>query len=386
MLQYYKSEVIYEYNIQMNNEFKVIKKSTMQVNSVPDWGHSTEISFEGTDPAEFEINAKFLNQALEFNQDKIFTKSKLVGSRHGSLLSVSDKSRWRLDLIGQSYQLMTNRRHSPPKVIEELINIFTDSLFTQNTRKPDFEDKDNGSEIFSNNGNMMLAIRNLHLPFYSFTEHDVKDDDEKVIGSFKDNVITELFIPDITFHPIALIRNLFLATINKSYVELDNPLVSIEMDLLCDSQGNKISFEDMEQDEFIDSDIDILKTIENAISKLDLAHSFHGKLRRTRKGEELVNPLDKELEKLRGDWGSPENFIQATHLRQFYNRNGLLFQLSQEDIKEIISHFECLCHLGFKSGSILKYSMSNLTSAKAALEKESEEYPSVFDEKKPSVE
>lgn len=370
----------------MSNEFKVIKKSTMQVNSVPDWGHSSEISFDGTDPDEFEINAKFLSQALEFNQEKIFTKSKLIGSRHGSLLSVSDKSRWRLDLIGKSYQFMTNKRHTPPKVIEELINIFTASMFTQNTKKPDSIDEDNRSDIYSRGGNIMLAIRNLHLPFYSFTDHDVKDDNGKVIGSFKDNAITELFIPDITFHPIALIRNLFLASINKSYIELDNPLERIEMELLCDSKGNKISFEDIKQNEFINSDIDILKTIEYGISKLDLVHDFDKKVKRAEKGEELDNPLDQELKKIRGDWGSPENFIQATHLRQFYNRNGLLLQLSKEDIKEIISHFECLCNLASKSGSILKYRMSDLTSAKAALAKESENYSSSYDEDKPSVE
>ena len=59
-----------------------------------------------------------LDKILSFNQDSIFNKSKIVGSRHGSLLSVTDKSRWTLDLINRSHEILYDKKMSPPKVIE----------------------------------------------------------------------------------------------------------------------------------------------------------------------------------------------------------------------------------------------------------------------------
>jgi hypothetical protein len=373
----------------MNNKFKVINKSTMRVDSVPDWGHSSEISFEGTDPEKFEVDTRILEKVLSFNQDKIFNQSKLAGSRHGSLLSVTDKSRWTLDLIGKAHEGIFGTKLSPPKVIEAFVNFFTNPMFSKYSFQLQVTEEEKLAQR-----NVIYPIRFLMLPFYSFSEYDIKDDNEEVIEIDKTNEIAELFIPDITFHPISLVRNIFLCIIKKSYVDFQNPLTRDEIELICDANGERILVEEMLDDELANTEIDITKTIENCMLKLEQSKRLIGGIAslerdaildvEQKKDGALYNSEDNK--KREGGWGSPKPRIAISRARQFINRNGLIEQLSESHIQEIKNHLELLCDIKSKCGNVLSYSQSNLDFAKKAFAKESQGYSSVFDSNSPDIE
>ena len=371
----------------MSNEFKVINKSTMRVNSVPDWGHSCEISFEGTDPKNFEIDIRTLEKVLSFNQDKIFTQSKLIGSRHGSLLSVSDKSRWTLELIGKAHEVYLGSKLSPPKVVEAFISFFTNPMFSKYSFQPRMTDEEK-----INDPHVIFPIRFLMLPFYSFIEHNVKDENDEIIETDKINEIAELFIPDITFHPISLIRNIFLSIIKTSYIDFKNPLIKDEMEIILDTDGNRIPIEGMDDGELVNINIDIRKTIEACLEKLNHSRNLIGGIASLERDQMIDVEQNKDIgtfeiddkKKREGGFGSPDARIAISRARQFYNRNGLIEQLSDANIEEIINHVGLLCDIKSKCGDVLSYSQSNLDEAKEALAKESKTYSSVYDSDKPN--
>jgi hypothetical protein len=357
----------------MNNELKYISKATMRVNSSPNWGHSTELAFEGNDVANFEVENKALEELLRFNQDNNFNQSKVKGSRHGSLLSVTDKSRWSLDLIAKSYSISNYTNITAPKAIEKLIETFTDSNFITSIMK---ENNDSAQTDGYADGRgkheghlMFYSIRSLMLPFYSYTVHSVRDENDKILETFKMHEVKDLFIPDITFHPISLIRNLFLAIVKPDFIDLENPIIRMDFERI--RQFNKtISLNKNKNSalkELMMMDLDIREIIENGKKVLKWCAPY------------------KDLPEPKNGWGDGSEPIKLVYRKQYYNRNGLLEQLSEENIQEIEKHFNLLKEMVSKSGEITSYLLKPLEDGSTIedFEKESKDFRSAFDANTP---
>lgn len=335
----------------MDYTFKKINQFIANVTSSPNWKLEGEISFQGTNEKDFEINISSLDKVLSFNQDTIFNKSKIVGSRHGSLLSVTDKSRWTLDLINRSHEILYDKKMSPPKVIEAFINFFTNPMFSENA----YAAKD--MDISYADKHLIYPIRQLMLHFYCYKEYDVQDEGE-TIDKYRKNKMAEIFIPEITFHPISLVRNIFLCKIDKSYLDFENPLVRMEMELVRDIYGNYIDFENINNSDIAEIKIDFHATIAEGLKHLSEAENMTGGIASLIKesSEDDAQILGRDLRKKEGGWGSPSERIALSRARQFKYRNGLLSQLTEESIKEIIDHLILLAVLAKKGGKLERYS------------------------------
>ena len=339
----------------MDYSFEKINEIIANIDSSPNWKLWGEVAFQGTDEKYVEIDISNLDKILSFNQDSIFNKSKIVGSRHGSLLSVTDKSRWTLDLISRSHEILYDKKMSPPKVIEAFINFFTNPMFSENA----YGTKD--MDMSFTEKHLIYPIRQLTLYFHCYKEYDVQDEGE-IIDKYRKNQMAEIFIPEITFHPISLVRNMFLCKIDKSLIDFENPLVRMEMELVKDIYGNHIDFENINNSDIAEIKIDFHATIAESLKKLKEAEMMTGGIASLLKEPSIDDAQIKgrDFRKKEGGWGSPSDRIALSRARQFKYRNGLLYQLTEENIKEIIDHLTLLAELAKKGGKLKRYSKERL--------------------------
>lgn len=363
----------------MSEKLKFESKATMRINSVPTWGHSTEISFNGNEPKDFEVSFKILNDIVNFDHENEFNQSLLKGSRHGSLLSVTNKTRWTLDLIAKSHLRWGNEKLSPPKIIEEFINAFTNQDLTPKILK-----KRNKKKRASN---MYLSIRGLMLPFYVFKRHEVKED-EKIVDEILMHEVRDVFLPDISFHPVSIVRKLFLGALKPELLDVDDifqrelemiPHFNSDHFISLIDESNTKAFQYL--GDFICNGVNIAEVISNVNDHLD--HIEDRSILSNQTESNVYQPPQVET----------KFDIKTKHIsigtldRRFGLKNGLAKQLSAEHLTDIQKHLDLLCLVSKKSAEIKSYYMQNLDASISRLEKgidsfeeqKSQEPPEIID-------
>jgi len=360
---------------------KIIKK----INNSPHWEHEGEVRFPSDDVNDFVVDQENLHMVSDVLSQQNFNHS-LTGGRHGSLLTVSDKSRWTLELIAN----ILNRRGpnkivTPPKVIDLLIGLlFNELIFPDSFVGIAQKDKDRTSEVI----NLIMGTRELMIPFLvdhnpsksfkeGFEELAHREERQSLSDEFK---IEEVFLPTITFHPIRLIRNIFLAVLRPEY------LIEKEKTGIA-SLGitNKVEFDEFSLipnfnsiSEIHNLDINFYELADNAIKRMN---SF---LNDEEKAEydDYVNNItsEKKYGKYKYFNLPKESIEKISSLRKGASRKGskqvvfentsnnvnlsLFDQIKEKDLDEITDKFILLKKLSAKAGVIQSYRMTNLSSVK----------------------
>lgn len=192
-----------------------------------------------SDEEDYEIDSSLLSEVKrsikETEEYKIDMRNIGYG-RYGSVVHLSDKNRWTLDLITRHIKATTNQRSSITDVIDIFINEATVSSHNFFEKQKADDDKEY----------LMKNIRGLNQVFC------LKDTDRlSGLGSYSDikykGNIVELFIPDITFHVIDFFRALFLSIVEPNLLDIDemiliNQVISFDLkeDIQNASKNNKL--------------------------------------------------------------------------------------------------------------------------------------------------
>tara|TARA_B100000989_G_C19485608_1_gene447287 strand:+ start:112 stop:1344 length:1233 start_codon:yes stop_codon:yes gene_type:complete len=193
----------------MSDEF--LTKSIKKISSAPNWGHEAEIAFPGKDIEDFGVSEENINILFDSINTKIKYNHSLSFSRHGSLLSVNQKTRWTLDILSSLIHVDEGLKKSPPRIIEDLLQIFLDQSFFPNVFTNNISDKRKNlsSQLLKKNSDsydLFHSIRKLMVPCC-------------IVKNAENNYeIRDLFLPEITWHPIKLIREIFLSVLRPDYL------------------------------------------------------------------------------------------------------------------------------------------------------------------------
>ena len=194
----------------MSDDF--LTKSIKKISSAPNWGHEAEIAFPGKDIEDFGVSEENIKILFDSIHTKVIKYNhSLSFSRHGSLLSVNQKTRWTLDILSCLIYVDEGLRKSPPRIIEDLLQIFLDQSFFPNviTRYVSDERNTLSSQLLKKNSDsydLFHSIRKLMVPCC-------------IVKNAENNYeIRDLFLPEITWHPIKLIREIFLSVLRPDYL------------------------------------------------------------------------------------------------------------------------------------------------------------------------
>ena len=151
----------------MSDEF--ITKSIKKISSAPNWGHEAEIAFPGKDIDDFGLSKEKIGILFDAISSKVKYNHSLSFSRHGSLLSVNQKTRWTLDILSSLIQVEDGLRKSPPRIIEDLLQIFLDQSFFPNVYSNNISDvrRELSSQLLKKNSesfDLFHNIRKLMIP------------------------------------------------------------------------------------------------------------------------------------------------------------------------------------------------------------------------------
>lgn len=130
-------------------------------------------------------------------------KDRVAGGRYGSVISVNEKTAWALNLIAKSRSIATNEKVSVTNVLDVFIDFATkgnliEEDFSQTPQKNRFN-----KEFISET--MQDLNRVIYTKMPSLNSFSAKDD--------FDHEFIEVYIPDITYHPVSLFSNLLLGLI-----------------------------------------------------------------------------------------------------------------------------------------------------------------------------
>ncbi len=238
----------------MSDEF--ITKSIKKISSAPNWGHEAEIAFPGKDIDDFGVSKEKINILFDTISAKVKYNHSLSFSRHGSLLSVNQKTRWTLDILSSLIQVDEGLRKSPPRIIEDLLQIFLDQSFFPNVLTSNISDgkrRTLSSQLLKKNSesfDLFHSIRKLMIPCC-------------VVQSSENNYeIRDLFLPEIAWHPIKLIREIFLSALRPDYLnEMSDSSIGPEHFNLIPNFNPEMKLANLE--------IDFTELVINACKKMD---------------------------------------------------------------------------------------------------------------------
>ena len=227
-----KKKIVYESELEPIPIFKIREEGK---NS-----ETIKARFElNSEEEDYEIDSSLLSEVKrsikETEEYKIDMRNIGYG-RYGSVVHLSDKNRWTLDLITRHIKATTNQRSSITDVIDIFINEATVSSHNFFEKQKADDDKEY----------LMKNIRGLNQVFC------LKDTDRlSGLGSYSDikykGNIVELFIPDITFHVIDFFRALFLSIVEPNLLDIDemiliNQVISFDLreDIKKAPKNNKL--------------------------------------------------------------------------------------------------------------------------------------------------
>ena len=148
---------------------------------------------------DYEVDSSLLSEVKrsikETEEYKIDMRDIGYG-RYGSVVHLSDKNKWTLDLITRHIKSTTNQRSSITDVIDIFIKEATVSSHHFFERQKADDDKEY----------LMKNIRGLNQVFCLKSLDNLPDDASYADIKYKGNII-ELFIPDMTFHVIDFFKD-----------------------------------------------------------------------------------------------------------------------------------------------------------------------------------
>ena len=273
----------------MSDEF--ITKSIKKISSAPNWGHEAEIAFPGKDIDDFGVSKEKIGILFDAISSKVKYNHSLSFSRHGSLLSVNQKTRWTLDILSSLIQVEDGIRKSPPRIIEDLLQIFLDQSFFPNVFSNNISDvrRELSSQLLKKNSesfDLFHNIRKLMIPCC-------------VVQNSEDNYeIRDLFLPEITWHPIKLIREIFLSVLKPNYLnEMGDSSIGSEHFNLIPNFKPEMKLADVE--------INFMELVINACNKMDslLDHKGYNEMQNFKKSIDpnVGDPESRGVYKIRRD-------------------------------------------------------------------------------------
>ncbi len=283
------------------------------------------------------------------------------GARYGSVVSVSDKTSWTLAMISRHAKHFRKERKSISEIIDVLLKSATSENYTKSPegrlnyihlglkpKKPNPYDKEYVAD----------DIRGLNKVFISNTTTEWTESDEK-----HEDVI-EIFIPELTYHPVEIFRILYLSLFMPELIQKNEFLLlseifeSIDSDH-PDSEKEKHIYErayDLTTDDFYKVHDDCKNYVDEY--KKEVKNEF-------KKEEEERNQKNKDVKNLRTKtiqrrkphyrrmmqgFASPSHRAHAMSL----HRNKLMIgSISKADLKMTFKRFILLKEFSSKSGNLI---------------------------------
>lgn len=283
----------------------------------------------------------------------------LRGARYGSVVSVSDKTSWTLSLISRHARFFRNTRTSISDIIDVLLNNATAENYTAPPAgrlnyihlglKPKRSNQDEKGYVAND-------IRGLNKVFISNTTTEWTESDEK------NQDVIEIFIPELTYHPIELFRILYLSLfmpelINKNELSLLSIFFSKIGNPENSSEIEKKIYErtfDLEVDDFYQSHIECKKYVKDykheAIERNKLRKQKNLKNKNSEIKEEKSKKFKEIYSRARVGFSSPSHRAQEIAL----HRNKLMIgSISKAHLNKTFQRFELLKDFSSKSGKLI---------------------------------
>ncbi len=166
---------------------------------------------------DYQVDSSLLSEvkrSIAQTEDYKIDMRDIGYGRYGSVVHLSDKNKWTLDLITRHITSTTNQRSSITDVIDIFIKEATVSSHHFFARQKADDDKEY----------LMKNIRGLNQVFCLKDLDKLQDDASIADIKYKGNII-ELFIPDMTFHIIDFFKALFLSVVEPDLLNIDEMIL-----------------------------------------------------------------------------------------------------------------------------------------------------------------
>lgn len=236
----------------MNKEFKKTTKFEKQVQPARKFSEAINLSIiyelEGDSIDNVVVDYNKFSELSEI-EGKIeltsgLNQGKILGGRYGSVISINEQTAWTLDLIAKSSSISTNKKVS----ITNALDIFLDHAVRDNLSENDFaqryEAKRKNWEFINSNLQNLNRVFIVSTPSWLSSDNDIEYEETEL----------EVFIPDVTYHPVPLFRYLLLGLVEPSLLG--------PWDL--DTIGYSFRELGIEPDSFVYEDSDIKKRLQTA--------------------------------------------------------------------------------------------------------------------------
>lgn len=198
----------------MDKQFKKTTKFEKQVQPARKFSEAINLSIiyelEGDSIDNVVVDYNTFGELSEI-ESKIeattgINQGKILGGRYGSVISINEQTAWTLDLIAKSSSISTNKKVS----ITNALDIFVDHAIRNNLSENDFaqryEAKRKNLEFINTNLQNLNRVFIVSTPSWLSSDNDISYEETEL----------EVFIPDVTYHPVPLFRYLLLGLIEPS--------------------------------------------------------------------------------------------------------------------------------------------------------------------------
>ena len=327
----------------MDNKFKKTTKFEKQVQPARKYSQAINLSIiyelEGDAIEDVVVSydetfGKLADIELEIEKNTGLNKGKILGGRYGSVISINEQTAWTLDLVAKSSSISSNKKVS----ITNALDIFLDHAVRDNLSENDFaqkyESKRKNLEFINSNLQNLNRVFIVRAPSWTSSVNDIKYEESEL----------EVFIPDVTYHPVPLFRFLLLGLIEPSL------LSPWDLDVISYS----FSELGLDTESFVYKDSDIKKRLQN--TSLDFKKLYELSIETQEKIDSLIDMktvfLSGGKKRKRYDKSRLTEHVKKMQPleKDMWTNQSIIGSLSQESINLFEQQFKIWQYLSKKMG------------------------------------